>query len=391
MKKAFALLLCLLLVFTLCPAALAESAEGEGESHSCSGLVFDRPLSGVISGTLEPGNYYLTDTATVHGHVKITGEVNLCLNGYPVSIQSSNTFLVCDGGVFSIYDCDGDGLIGHYQTTLHNHPLTVQAGGTANVYGGWLYGKDGSNAINSHGTVNIYGGKIESGWDYHCAVRNEGVLNLYGGELIGYFGISQRYGAQLNFCGSDFKIDSKAKALQYVSAQAPLVIETPAYRWRTEKGGEFTASDVEPFAVSESDVYVEFAPLRYSIRYELDGGRIEGEASEEYLVGEGCPLPDTVVKEGFVFTGWIISDGGGIVTEIGPERSGNLTLWAMYDEAPAPTPEPTLPEEEEELPAAEDPDDGKPASALFVGILAAALAMLALGLFLVIRHWKHRS
>ena len=388
MKKALALLLCLLLVFTLCPSALEE--EG-AETHSCSGLVFDRPLSGVISGTLEPGNYYLTDVCSVQGHVKITGEVNLCLNGFPVSVQSSSTFLVVDGGVFGIYDCDGDGLIGYYKTTLHNHPLTVNAGGTANIYGGWLYAKEGSNGINSKGTVNIYGGKIESGTPYQCAVRNEGVLNLYGGELIGFYGISQRYGARLNFCGSDFKIDSQDKALQYITDYAPLTIETQSYRWRTEKGGEFTASADAPFVHSEQYTYVEFAPLRYSIRYELNGGTIVGEASEDYLWGEGCPLPDKVEKDGFVFTGWIISDGGGIVTEIGPERSGDLTLWAMYDEAPAPTPEPTPPEEEEALPAAEDPDDGKPASALFVGILAAALAMLALGLFLVIRHWKHRS
>ena len=387
-KTLICLLFLVLLTAAVCPAALAESG---GQVHSCSGLSFDRPLSGIITGTLEPGNYYVTEACTLQGHVKITGEVNLCLNGHPISVQSSNTFLVCEGGVLSIYDCDGDGLIGHYKTTLHNHPLTVQKGGTANIYGGWLYGKDGSNAINSQGTVNIYGGKIESGWDYQCAVRNEGVLNLYGGELIGYFGVSQRYGAVLNFCGSDFKINSQVKALQYISDNAPLVIETPSYRWRTEKGGEFTASADEPFAHSDAYSYVEFAPLRYSIRYELSGGRIEGEAPEEYLCGEGCTLPAEVTRAGYVFTGWIINDGGGFVTEIGPERSGDLTLWAMYDPAPPTEPEATPPEIADEFPAPEDPNDGTPASALFVGILAAALCMLALGLFLVIRHWKHRT
>ena len=55
MKRTLALLLCLLLLAALCPFASAE----EGAPHECSGIVFDRPMHGVVSGTLEPGNYYV--------------------------------------------------------------------------------------------------------------------------------------------------------------------------------------------------------------------------------------------------------------------------------------------------------------------------------------------
>jgi uncharacterized repeat protein (TIGR02543 family) len=392
MKRALAILLCLLMLGTLFPAAAAAE---EAQEHRCSGLVFDRPLSGLITGTLEAGNYYLTGECVLQGHVKIDSEVNLCLNGFPVSVQSSNTFLVVDGGVFSIYDCDGGGLIGHYHTTLHNHPLTVREGGVANVYGGWLYGKDGSNAINNKGTVSIYGGRIESGMNYHCAVLNEGVVNLYGGDLIGYFGISQRYGAVLNIRGADFRIDSVAKALQYISDDAPMYIDVPAYRWRAERDGGFTASTDAPFVSSERYNYVEFAPLRYAIRYDLDGGTLDGEAPQDYLFGEGCALPEAVTKEGWIFTGWLLPDGDEPIWEISPTQSGDLTLLAGFEEAPAPTPaETAAPEEDEELDeSAEpepDPNDGAPVSALFLSILGGALAMLLLGLVIVIRHWKRK-
>ena len=387
MKRTLALALCLLLLCALFPPAFAE--EGAA-AHECGGLVFEQPLEGQIKGEIKPGRYYLVGDCTVVGHVKIAGEVALCLNGHSISIQSSNTLLVVDGGVLSIYDCVGGGVIGHYKTTMRNNPVTVQKGGTVNLYGGWISATDGPNAISSKGVVNLYGGKLDSGWANMCALLNEGVVNLYGGELVGYCGISQRYGAELNLCGTDFIIDSKALAVQYVTEYAPVNLKVESYRWRTDPTGEFFNSKDRPYAYSNVVKYLQFEPLRYTISYELNGGLLEGDAPADYLCGEGVALPDTVLKDGFVFTGWVISDGGGIVSEIGPERSGNMTLWATYAEAP-PQPESETADEFDyldEVPP--DPKDGTPPAPLFLLVLSLALLVLIFGIVLVIYLWTPR-
>ena len=340
MKRKLALLLCVVLLLSLSPFVFAE--ETEGGVHTCSGIVFDRPLHGVVSGTLEPGNYYIDGECSLQGHVRIEGEVNLCLNGYPVAVQGSTTFLVCKGGLFSIYDCGETGLIGYYNTFLHNHPLTVEKGGEARIYGGWLYGKEGSNAINNYGTVSIYGGKIESGWNYHCAIHNEGTVNLYGGELIGYIGVSQRYYSVLNFCGNSFSVTGTRKALQYIEDISPLVIRTPYYRWRTDPEAEFTDSTDTPFESVDSYTYVEFAPLTARIDYETDGGRLGADAPREYICGEGCALPEKVSRPGYDFLGWYDApDGGERLERIPEDRAGDLVLYARY--APVSTPAPSDP------------------------------------------------
>lgn len=386
MKKILSLLVCLLLLAALCPLASAE----ESAAHTCGGLVFDRPLRGVVSGTLEPGSYYVDGDCSLLGHVRIEGEVNLCLNGMPIAVQGSTTFLVCDGGVLNIYDCGGTGLIGYYNTQLNNHPLTVEQGGTANLHGGWLYARNGSNAINNRrGVVNIYGGKVESGWDYFCAVLNEGELNLYGGELIGYIGVSQRHHAVLRFCGSAFSVTGTRKALQYIEDISPLEIATPYYRWRADPEGEFTASTETPFESVDSYRYVEFAPLTGRIDYETDGGTIGGEAPREYVCGEGCALPAEVSRPGCVFLGWYDAAGGGErLEEISAERAGDLTLYARYELLPSPTPVPSAEPETETANAKDRSELRSPRPLLLVALAAAVLLLTAL--YLILRAAKRR-
>ncbi len=43
---------------------------------------------------------------------------------------------------------------------------------------------------------------------------------------------------------------------------------------------------------------------RYSIAYQLDGGKLVGEMPESYEYGEICPIHATVEKEGYYCTGW---------------------------------------------------------------------------------------
>lgn len=258
---AAALLLSLVLLFS----SAAGDSSGEMETtyvpgvHVCGGVEFDKPLSGDLSRQLESGNYYLTGDCIVRNHVMITGEVSICLNGYKIDVHNARTLHVGRGGVLSIYDCSGEGLVGFTGGTDHNHPVTVDAGGTFNLYGGWLYAKNGSNAINSKGTVNIFGGLVESCDPGYCVVRNESELNLYGGMLRGYLGVSQRGRAVMHICGESFVIDTAKNAVQYVSRDRPLYIDTPHYLWRTDPEGEFVSSAEQPYVYADRTAYLEFA------------------------------------------------------------------------------------------------------------------------------------
>ena len=228
--------------------------------HECGGVVFDTPLSGELSRSLESGSYYLTGDCRLCNRVMIAGEVNICLNGYRIDAHNATTLQVNRGGVLSVYDCSGESLIGYVGGTDHNHPVTVDPGGIFNLYGGRLYAKNGSNAVNSKGTVNIYGGVVESGDPGHCAVRNDHVLNLYGGVLRGSLGVSQRGSGEVHICGDSVLIDAGQCAIQYVSQTRPVYVDTPAYLWRTDPEGEFISSCDRPCVVTGKGAYLELAP-----------------------------------------------------------------------------------------------------------------------------------
>ena len=305
MRRFFSVVIVLMIMLSLAIYAAAEAAEDdETDVHECGGIVFDIPLHGTVKGTLAPGNYYLDGDCVLKGHVKIADEVRLCLNGYSVSVEGSTTFHVQAGGEFSIYDCSGKGIIGHYNTVLNNHPLTVDKGGTANIYGGWLYGMQGSNAINSKGTVNVYGGRIESSMPGYAAVRNEYELNIYGGEFIGCIGITQRIPGEINIYGSEFSVSSSVVAFQNIRDASPLKIHPRFYAWRTDPDGEFKESADTPFVPDAGTVYVEFAPLIKSIEYITDGVQLPDDVCFEYVCGEGCEIPEKLDKEGYDFLGW---------------------------------------------------------------------------------------
>lgn len=117
--------------------------------------------------TLPKGNYYLADNITIDGTIKISGNVNLCLNGHTISTNSnkvSYAVIYTQYWNLSICDCTGKGSL-----KVPNNGVTNGIQTSADI-------KDKS------GILYLYGGTISGG---NCGVNVKGQLYLYGGTITG--------------------------------------------------------------------------------------------------------------------------------------------------------------------------------------------------------------
>ena len=117
--------------------------------------------------TLPEGNYYLSGDITIDGTIKISGNVNLCLNGHTISTNSnkvSYAVIYTQYWNLSICDCTGKGSL-----KVPNNGVTngIQTSADINDERGILY---------------LYGGTISGG---NCGVNVKGQLYLYGGTITG--------------------------------------------------------------------------------------------------------------------------------------------------------------------------------------------------------------
>lgn len=177
-RKYISLLLALCMVVSILPAtALAAGADDDHGEHSG----WTELTSDIIQGgTLNGGNYYLTsDLNAGTKQIKVTGTVNLCLNGHTYTGEATDGVLrVGSGGTLNIYDCSSDGS-GMIQSTGGHNPIFLHSGGVCNLYSGTiksnvtavviddneLYGNAGyeGGALNSNGsTFTMYGGTVTS-------------------------------------------------------------------------------------------------------------------------------------------------------------------------------------------------------------------------------------
>ena len=69
-----------------------------------------------------------------------------------------------------------------------------------------------------------------------------------------------------------------------------------------------------------------------SITYVLDGGTLDENAPEEYVVGVGLSKLPTVTKEGYIFKGWKLN--GEVVTSISTTSNEDITLTATWEAEP---------------------------------------------------------
>ena len=84
---------------------------------------------------LNAGNYYLTGNLTLSETIRISGTVNLCLNGHSITTSETNAINVSSGTTLNICDCSEEGL-GSISTTGD--------------------GSEGDVIYNYYGTVNVY-------------------------------------------------------------------------------------------------------------------------------------------------------------------------------------------------------------------------------------------
>lgn len=194
-RKYISLLLALCMVMSLLPAAaLAAGADDDHGDHS--GWT---ALNSYIESheTLQTGSYYLTgDLNAGTKQIKVTGTVNLCLNGHTyTSSAEDGIFLVGANGVLNIYDCKGNGGIS--ASSIQN-PVFLVSGGKCNLYGGTLQSNRSVVVIDDKderdytgGTFNMYGGTVRSNAtnNYQGIKINADLtatsVNIYGGTIEG--------------------------------------------------------------------------------------------------------------------------------------------------------------------------------------------------------------
>ena len=153
---------------------------------------------------LPAGNYYLYENITTDMPIMITGDVNLCLNGYTLSTSYTKTadddytpfIAVRQNCTLTLCDCDTEGK-GTIKTEykLHNGVQTyysTKAGekaGNFTMYGGTITDvvrgvRIGKLAYGEKGTFKMYGGKI-TGTTRAVYVVDGSDFKMYGGEISG--------------------------------------------------------------------------------------------------------------------------------------------------------------------------------------------------------------
>ena len=253
-RKYISLLLALCMVVSILPAtALAAGADDDHGEHSG----WTELTSDIIQGgTLNGGNYYLTgDLNAGTKQIKVTGTVNLCLNGHTyTSSAEDGIFLVGANGVLNIYDCKGNGGIS--ASSIQN-PVFLVSGGVCNLYGGTLQSNrsvvvidDNDKGDYTGGTFNMYGGTVRSNAtnDFQGIKINAGLtatsVNIYGGTIrSGRYGINAASGT-VKLCG-DLGITGDTADI-YLSGGAKIIPEAPLsgeVGVDMETPGVFTAGD----------------------------------------------------------------------------------------------------------------------------------------------------
>ena len=128
--------------------------------------------------TLNEGSYYLQDNVTISKTIKVTGTVNLCLNGKKLTRNYGSCIYIEEEAVLNICDCGENGEI----TNGNSDSNTISVGE--------------QNCEHSNKTLNLYGGKISntsySGQTIELYNNDSEdttvIFNMYGGEVYKTFG-----------------------------------------------------------------------------------------------------------------------------------------------------------------------------------------------------------
>lgn len=184
---------------------------GASCTHSGSHSAVDwQPLTLNDSGVtnLRDGNYYLEkDEALIGGDIKISGTVNLCLNGHILDLKGQS-IEVYFGRTLNLCDCSGTTTYGNISGTAGLWEKASQSGncdltggvimggitgyaiyverGTFHMYGGNLAGNSSNRLVRMERNSNfsMYGGSITGNVCYYSTVTiNTGAFQMYGGSI----------------------------------------------------------------------------------------------------------------------------------------------------------------------------------------------------------------
>lgn len=113
--------------------------------------------------TLPAGNYYLAQNITLDGSISISGDVNICLNGYEISTNQYNRVFEITNYKLAVCDCStshSGKIIGNHERIGETLVVYLQSKASFDLYGGTICGGDYGVYENSASSVTLFGGSI---------------------------------------------------------------------------------------------------------------------------------------------------------------------------------------------------------------------------------------
>ena len=107
----------------------------------------------------------------------------------------------------------------------------------------------------------------------------------------------------------------------------PIRPEREGYSFKGWFNGETRWAFATDTVTSDLTLTATYTPTKYSINYDLNGGKFSGDIPTEYTIETAITLP-TPTRGESIFDGWYIGDV--LVTEIPTGNTGDVTLKAYY-------------------------------------------------------------
>lgn len=170
------------MVLTMLPAmSVPAAAAGEdctGNHDGWTELSGNKVLKSLSGNCVLTGDVIVTDTD--RGNIEITSAVTLCLNGYTLNLNGSNSFRIYENGSLTLCDCTGRGKITNSQSTVVAG--VYMEGGSFTMNGGTISGNGGGAVqVNSGASFIMNGGSIT---DNHLNVTKDANYAPCGGVLV---------------------------------------------------------------------------------------------------------------------------------------------------------------------------------------------------------------
>ena len=225
---------------------------------------------------LEAGNYYLAGDLNLNNRIVISGEVNLCLNGF--SITQTEEYSVIsyqtDTTTFSLCDCKKNGVIrGNASRSV------VYVYETFNMYGGTISGGAVGVEWCYDGCFNMYGGEISgntTGASQATYSYDIGIFNMYGGEICNNkgSGVKMEHLAKFNMYGGEI-CNNEGSGVYITKGYIPVISGGPAATGDIEfnmSGGKITGNNT---ATNGGGVYMKCSS-NYTAKVNMSDGEITG-------------------------------------------------------------------------------------------------------------------